>query len=155
MTGVLLLSKDNFYTDRSGGVSWGPASDKAWLRSFITNEIVILGHNTFESIKDFDGLMCLPKKWLVDTRSKVYGVKNAIRFCKDCHEAFPKDNDPTINFGGPKNIVKYSPDKIIVHKTYDNLGGGRLLPIDFFDDYEVFSTMQEPEYEVINYVKKK
>lgn len=155
MIGVLLLSKDGFYADKSGSVDWGPGSDKIWLRSFIRNEIVIVGHNTFESIRDFEGLLCLPTKWLVSSRSKIYGVLNALRFCKDCHEAFPKDEDPTVNFGGPKNLIKYPPDKIIVHKTYDNLDRGLKLEPDFFKDYEIFSTNQEPEYEVINYVKKK
>ncbi len=154
MIGVILLSKDNFYADRSGKVGWGPSSDKAWLRAFIANEIVIVGHNTFESIRDFESLICLPKKWLVDSKNKVYGIKNAMRFCKDCHEAFPKDNDPTINFGGPSNFKKYPPDKIIVHKTYEDIGAGLKLDDNFFDGYEIFSTMQEPEYEVINYVKK-
>jgi len=155
MTGVILLSKDDFYADNSGSVAWGPSSDKAWLRHFIQGEIVIVGHETFQTIKDFDGLMCLADKWLVDSRSKVYGVKNAMRFCKDCHEAFPADSNPTINFGGPKTLMKYKPDTIIVHKADVTLGKGRALPDDFFDDYEIESSSTEPEYEVIIYVQKK
>lgn len=155
MIGVLLLSKDGFYADISGSMSWGPLSDKMWLRHFITNEVVITGHRTFESIRNYDGLMCLPKRWLVDTRNKIYNVPNALRFCKSCHEAFPKDNDPTVNFGGPSTMLKYKPDKIIVHITYDNLKKGLKLPEDFFKGYEIFSTSQEPEYEVVNYVKTK
>lgn len=155
MIGVILLSADDFYATTNGDMSWGPSSDKAWLRSFIRNEIVIVGHRTFESIRDFDGLMCLPKQWLVDTRNKVYDIPNAMRFCKNCHEAFPKDLDPTVNFGGPLTMLKHKPHKIIVHKSYDNLYDGLKLPENFFIDYEIFSTAREPEYEVINYVKKK
>ena len=154
MTGVLLLSKDGYYATATGDVSWGPASDKAWLRHIITNEIVIVGHETFRTIRNFDGLICLPKQWLVDSRDKIY-TKNAIRFCKSCHEAYPKDLEPTINFGGPKNMLKFPPDKIIVNTTHEDLGHGLKLPDDFFDNYEISGTHSEPEYEVTTYEKKK
>ena len=155
MFGVILLSADGYYADMSGKVDWGPASDKQWLRSIILNEVVIVGHNTFEAIRDFDLLMALPKRWLVHTNNKIYGIPNAMRFCQSCQDAFPKEVVPTINFGGPKNMVTFPPDKIIVHKTYENLGSGLKLAANFFDLYEILMTNQEPEYEVITYVKKK
>lgn len=154
MTGVLLISNDNYYADKAGSVSWGPASDKAWLRSVMVNETIIVGHRTFESIRQFEGLMCLPKKWLVDTRNKVYSIPNAMRFCKDCQEAFPADSEPTYNFGGPRTILKYKPTKLIIHKTYDNLDGGLKLPDNFFDGYVLQGSMREPEYMELVYVKE-
>ena len=155
MTGLLLLSNDGFYATRNGGMSWGPSSDKAWLRTMITNEIVLVGHQTFESVRDFDGLMCLPKKWLVDTTSKVYNIKNASRFCKSCHEAYPADSEPTIHFGGPLSMLKYKPDKFIIHKAPVDLGAGLRLPEGFFDGFEILYTNQDLDYEEIIYVKKK
>jgi len=154
MTGVLLLSKDGYYADRSGGVAWGPSSDKAWLRSIITNEIVLVGHRTFETIRDYESIVCLPRLWLVDTTDKIYGITNAMGYSKDNTEPFV-GKIPEINFGGIKTLMKHKPDKLIIHETFENLGSGLRVPVELLKDYEFYSSTMEPEYRELIYVKKK
>ena len=130
MTGVMLLSADNYYADEEGKVDWGPEADKLWLRRYITDEVVLIGHNTWSTIEHLDKLLKLATWTFTD-------AKNA-----------------TINFGGFNTWKKFPPDLFIVHRTYENLNGGFKLPRDFFDDYREVKTYRYQTYEEILYEKK-
>lgn len=128
MTGLLLLSRDNYYANEDGSVAWGPKSDKEWVKKFIKGHSVLVGYNTYQSIKGYRELMA-SARWT---------------------------NTPPaiISFGGIKTFLRYPPDEFIVHKTYENLGGGLKLPADFFKGYKLVKKEKLMDYEERTYVKK-
>lgn len=122
MTGILLLSRDEFYADLNGDVSWGPQSDKDWVKEQIKDKVVFVGYNTWETIKDVESLVELPAEWVIG------------ELTKKCD----------IHFGGPASFAMYPPDRLIIHRTRNYLGEGlkfectcrkRLVSVEELADY--------------------
>lgn len=102
MTGILLLSRNEFYADLQGRVDWGPKSDKDWVAGFIADKTVFVGYKTWESIQQYSFLLSLPTKWVVGELTE------------------PCD----VHFGGPASFKLYPPDKLIIHRTRTYLTEG-------------------------------
>lgn len=131
MTGLLLLSRDDFYARLDGDISWGPQSDKDWIKEMIKDRIVFVGYKTWETIKDLDFLVSLPKEWVI-------GEPN-----EHCQ----------IHFGGPASLVKYPPDKLIIHRTRDYLKEG--LKFECNCHKKLISVQELPDYTEIVYSLEK
>ena len=102
MTGIILLSRDEFYAKLDGTIIDGPESDKQWVRDFIKDKIVFVGYKTWESIQQYPLLLAHPAKWVVGELTE------------------PCD----VHFGGPESFKKYKPDRLIIHRlrTYEHEG---------------------------------
>lgn len=154
MTGLMLISGDWNYADKFGSVEWGPAVDKEWLKQVIKNKTCLVGFNTFETIKEFKGLMNAPTKWYVPAYEPLYGFNKVCRL-------HPLEFDLDYlkidyNLGGLETWKKYPPNKLIIHKVDSVLLGdtGHKLPQEFLHQY-VLESMEELEfYTELIYVKK-
>ena len=132
MIGIMLVSADNYISDKKDGVSWGPKEDKDWLRDFIKNKIVFVGVNTWRSIRSFD-IVKDPHYWVVGTPTE------------QCE----------IHFGGMRSLNKYPPDMLILHRSPNilgELGGDKFEPT--FNMLKVSEHWNGHYTEEIYYVKK-
>jgi len=130
MTGILLLSRDEFYADINGDVSWGPESDKLWVREFIKDKVVFVGEATWQTIQKYPLLLAYPIKWVRGEPTK------------ECE----------VHFGGPKTFKKYPPNKMIIHRTRTYLKEG--LKFECKCKYKLLSVDELTDYTEIIYVKK-
>ena len=130
MTGIVLLSRDEFYADLDGGVSWGPESDKQWVRDFIKDKVVFVGYKTWETIQKYPLLLAHPRKWVIGEPTK------------ECE----------VHFGGMKTFKKYPPDRMIVHRTRTYLKKG--LKYNCKCGWKLVSCKELTDYTEIIYVKK-
>ena len=127
MTGIILISRDDFYADENGNVNWGPKSDKEWVKNFIKNQVVFVGYKTWEKIKTYDSLLEQAAKWVIGEPTP------------DC----------TIHFGGPASFKKYPPDRLIVHRTREYLHKG--LKLECKCGKKLIDVKELPDYTEIIY----
>lgn len=130
MTGIILLSRDEFYATLDGDVSWGPESDKEWVRWFITDKVVFCGPKTWESIQQYPLLLARAKKWVTGEPTP------------ECE----------VHFGGPATFEKYPPTRMIIHRTRFNLNEG--LKFNCGCSKRLISCVELTDYTEIIYEKK-
>ena len=131
MIGILLLSANNCYADMNGGVEWGPAEDKLWVRNFIYNKSVFVGKATWKTIDQFSSLIDLPHTW-----------------------QFEHPMNAEVHFGGPKSFKKFPPTEFFIHRLYDDIEGKTFDMQWLEDNYELKASVKKQPWEELYYVKK-
>lgn len=156
MKTLMMLSNDNFFAKEDGSVDFGVAEDKLWLQEQIKDKVVLIGYNTFESIKKYSKLLSLAEIWIIKVKQKIDPNINV--FLKGYNNILLKNEINTkfidINFGGIKTILEFPSEKIIVNKMNINVLKGIPFPIKFFNDYEITGIVKKRDYNQIYYKRK-
>ncbi len=128
MTGIMLISANNKYADDNGGLSWGPKSDKEWVRAFIEDKVVFVGYNTYQTVKNLKVLA--PSRWVFNRPSF----------------------DTEVHFGGYKSLWKFPPERLILHKTRESIDSRRNFKLP--PGYVRVSRLELPDYTEIIYERR-
>jgi len=133
MKTIIMLSNDGFFAHEDGSLNFGCKEDKIWLRKQIKNKWILVGYNTFNSIKNYPKLLSLPDRWIVVTTKKVnYTKLNNVMFVK---KNDIKNYKIDINFGGIQTIKDFKSDRIIVNRMNKKIYIGLKFPKEIFKDY--------------------
>lgn len=131
MTGIILVSRDEYYANLDGSIIDGPASDKEWVQNFIQDKTVFVGYKTWEDIQQYPFLLTIPAKWVIGELTE------------------PCD----VHFGGPASFMKYPPDRLIMHRTRVYAGEG--LKFECPCGKRLISCVELEDYTEIIYEKRR